>query len=130
MIRRQCELKDVLLKRINGIISNHWVNCFIELIQPSAYALSILQQVEKQSSQELLRKDLEQFLTFNFGVKYKKDYEKLEINDEKEHYFDQIMQKFSYSLLLKVGAANISQSKVSEKVLLNRSMKIIIESNQ
>lgn len=91
MIRRQCELKDVLLKRINGIISNHWVNCFIELIQPSAYALSILQQVEKQSSQELLRKDLEQFLTFNFGVKYKKDYEKLELNDEKEHYFDQIM---------------------------------------
>lgn len=60
IIRKQSELKDILLKRINGIISNHWVNCFIELKQPSAYALCIIKKFESPSQNaEPLKEELE-----------------------------------------------------------------------
>lgn len=91
MMRRQSELKDVLLKRVNGIVSNHWVNCFIELMQPSAFALSILRKLEDGGDPKGIEDALEQFLTLNFGVSYKADYFKKESEEQKASYVDQIM---------------------------------------
>ena len=101
----------------------------MELMQPSAYALNIFKKVEANGDQEMLLDELEQFLTFNFGVNYKRDYFKLEKEDDKQKYVEQVLLKFSYSLLLKVGAANISSSKVSERIGLNRTMVVQVENN-
>ena len=75
----------------------------------------------------LFRSELEQFLAFNFGANFKKDYGRLASEEEKAKYIEQVLLKFSYGLLLKVGAANISQSKVSERIDLNRTMQISVE---
>ena len=99
-------------------------------MQPTAYAHSILKRLEASRDPELVEDELEQFLTFNFGVNYKTDYFKKETEEDKAKFVEQVMLKFNYSLLLKVGAANISQSKVSERIGLNRTMQIQVENSQ
>lgn len=62
-------------------------------------------------------------MTFNYGPNFKKDYSKL-TEEQKEEHIDQMMQRFNYILYLKVGAANISQNKVSEEIQLNKHMQV------
>ena len=78
VLQQQTQLKDVILKQIMGKISNHWVNCQIELKQPNQYAKQILEDVENlnKSDDQLsqLEKDLKLFMILNFGPNYLQDF--------------------------------------------------------
>ena len=52
-----------------------------------------MQQIGQQGYQKSLKKEIEQFLVFNFGVKYKKDYGRLETQEEKDKEREKEMEK-------------------------------------
>lgn len=116
-----------MLKKVPGIINNHWIHCYIELQQPTEYAHYILRKIQKSTNQNKivlladntqLQNELDQFIIFNFGQNYKENLE------NKDKFTEEVLCKFKYVLELREGNHNIREGQVSSKIALNHTMKL------
>lgn len=121
------QFKEIVLKKVQGIIRNHWINCCIELHQPTAYAFYILKKFQTAANQRKiivlvdnssLKADLEQFIVFNFNSSY------LSSSRHKAAFVEAVLSKFKYMLELKEGTLHIRDGKVTRKIVLNSSLLI------
>jgi hypothetical protein len=64
-------------------------------------------------------------MLLNFGPNYVLDYQNNSSTPaERQKKIDEYLAKFMYILEMKVGAANISENLVSERVILNKTMQV------
>lgn len=72
------------------------------------------------------QEEIQQFIIFNFGQNYRKDFLKLRDMESRAILVEDIMKKFKYIIELKVGVQKISDNKISEVIELNSESRITV----